>query len=77
MSKSRSQDTLVAARQPAVRVSIPANVANNYKKFIEVQRSIFDRLGHLACISGFDIRWDLTTQYQVDDKLNIREIAGR
>ena len=77
MSKSRSHDTLVAARQPAVRVSIPAKVVNDYDKFIEVQRSIFDRLGHLTCISGFDIRWDITTQYQVDDQLKIREIAGR
>ena len=76
MSRLQSRDTLVAKRQPAVRVSIPAKIANDYDKFIEVQRSIFDRLGHLACISGFDIRWDITTRYLVDDKLNIQEIAG-
>lgn len=57
-----------------VYVSIPAKVAYDFDKFVEVQRSIFDRLGHLNCTSGFDIRWDITTRFMVDEKLNIRDL---
>ncbi len=76
MAERQSHATIVAKRQPTVRVQLPAKIANDYEKFVEVQRSIFDRLGHLACLSGFDIRWDIVSQYQVDEKLNIQGIAG-
>lgn len=59
-----------------IRVAIPAKVAVDYDKFIEVQRSIFDRLGHLACTSGFDIRWDTVSRFAVDENLQVNEQLG-
>ncbi len=56
-----------------VNVSLPANVAYDFDKFVEVQRSILDRLGCMACCSGFDIRWDLATRFSVDEQLNVTE----
>ncbi len=62
-----------ARANSTVQVSLPANVAYDFDKFVEVQRSILDRLGCLACCSGFDIRWDLATRFSVDEQLKITE----
>lgn len=59
----------------AVRVSIPAKVAFDLKAFQKTQASILDRLGCLACCSGWDIRWDITRSFGVDENLNIRDIV--
>lgn len=58
-----------------VNVAVPAKVAYDYDQFVEVQRSILDRLGCLACCSGFDIRWDLATRFSVDERLNVKELG--
>ena len=57
----------------AVQVSIPAKVAFDIKAFQKIQTSILDRLGCQACCSGWDIRWDISRGFGVDDKLNIHE----
>jgi len=60
----------------AVRVTLPAKVAYDLKSFQKVQASILDRLGCTACCSGWDIRFDVSRSFAVDDKLNIRELVG-
>jgi len=59
-----------------IHVSIPAAVANDLKSFQKVQASILDRLGCMACCSGFDIRFDVIRSFSVDEKLNISERLG-
>jgi hypothetical protein len=54
-----------------VRVSVPADVYFNLDKLQKVQREIFGRLGHLACYSGWDVRFDLQRQFLVDEKLRV------
>jgi len=58
-----------------VKVSIPAKVAYGLKDFQEIQASILDRLGCPACCSGWDIRWDITRSFGIDDKLRIRDMV--
>lgn len=49
-----------------VRVTIPAKVAFDIDALFEVQRSVFERLGHPACYSGADIRFMLERDFLVD-----------
>lgn len=62
--------------ESAIRVSIPAKIAFDLKSFEKIQASILDRLGCHACCSGWDIRWNIIREFGVDEKLNVREIAG-
>jgi hypothetical protein len=55
-----------------VEVHLPAKVGFDLERFEEVQRRIFDRLGHSMCVSGFDIRWKFEQRLLVDDDLAIR-----
>ena len=59
-----------------MRVSILAKVAYDLKAFQKVQAGVLDRLGCTACCSGWDIRWDITRSFGVDEKLNIREMVS-
>lgn len=59
-----------------VRVTLPAKVAYDLKSFQKVQASILDRLGCPACCSGWDIIFDVTRNFSVDEELNIREVTG-
>jgi hypothetical protein len=54
-----------------VRVRVPATVAFDLGSMKKVTASILDRLGHSSCHSGWDIRFDLETNFRVDQKLNI------
>ena len=54
-----------------VRVSVPADIAYDLGKLQRVQKDILGRLGCLACCSGWDIRWDVTRSFQVDEKLKV------
>lgn len=58
-----------------VRVSLPASVYFNLDKFQKVQKDILGKLGHLACISGWDIRFDLERRFLVDEKLNVSPVG--
>jgi len=73
------EPTKAAARQAqnrVVRVSIPADVAGNLDRFQRVQKDILGKLGCLACCSGWDIRWDLFTDFQVDKNLGVKAGPG-
>ena len=58
-----------------VRVSLPAKVAYDLKSFQKIQSDILGRLGCEACCSGWDIRYDVSRQFAVDDKLHVRDIG--
>lgn len=49
-----------------VRVTVPAKVAFDIEALFDVQRSIFERLGHPACYSGADIRFMLERDFLVN-----------
>ena len=61
-----------AAETHVVEVHLPAKVGFDLERFQEVQRRVFDRLGHSMCVSGFDIRWRFEQRLLVDDDLAIR-----
>jgi hypothetical protein len=44
-----------AASRP-VTVYIPAEVAFNFDRLVEVQKELFEQLGHGGCYSGADFR---------------------
>ena len=58
-----------------VRASVAPSVYFNLDAIQKAQKDILGRLGHLACYSGWDIRFDLQRQFVVDAKLNVREIG--
>ena len=59
-----------------VRVSVPASVYYNLDKLQRVQKEIFGKLGHAACYSGWDVRFDLERLFQVDEKLNVQVVTA-
>lgn len=59
-----------------VRVVIPAKLAYDLKGFQKIQASILDRLGCTACCSGWDIRWDISRSFRVDENLKIQEMVS-
>jgi hypothetical protein len=65
------RDTLKYSVERPVKVTLPASAAFDLDVFVKVQRSIFDRLGHAMCVSGFDIRWRFEDDFLVNDKLDI------
>jgi hypothetical protein len=64
-AKSKNLDIHRVAATRTVNVTIPAKVAFDIDALFEVQRSIFDRLGHPACYSGADIRFILERNFIV------------
>lgn len=60
----------------AITVLLPASVLNDFDAFTKVQRSVLGRLGCDGCTSGYDILWKKFQQYVINDKLEVREIAG-
>jgi hypothetical protein len=71
MAKEKSVDYRQLTATGAVNVTIPAKVAFDIDALFEVQRSVFERLGHPACYSGADIRFILERDFIVglDGKL--------
>ena len=61
----------LAAAGP-VHVTIPAEVAFDIEALFEIQRSVFDRLGHRGCYSGADIRFQLEREFFVGVDRSIR-----
>lgn len=61
-----------ALRSNVVQVSVPAKIAFDLGRIQEVQKDILGRLGHPACYSGFDIRFDLERQFHVDEAGKVR-----
>jgi hypothetical protein len=56
-----------------VRVAIPAKVAFDLGNMQKVTQSILGRLGCPSCHSGWDIRFRMSLDFLVNDKLEIRE----
>jgi hypothetical protein len=59
-----------------VEVVIPAKVAFDIEALFEVQRSIFDRMGHPGCYSGADIRFVLERRFIVNSAGNVRGLTA-
>ncbi len=59
-----------------IRVTVPASATFDLGQMQKVTASVLERLGHPACHSGFDIRFDMITRFQFDSKLNIQELVG-
>lgn len=78
MGHHKHSDRALSERSPAamrhVHVKVPAKVAYDLDEFMEIQRSILDRLGCQACCSGFDIRWDIQRDFRVDAGGEIMEL---
>lgn len=70
----------VAARQQGVsnvvQVTLPAEVYFNLDRFQEAQRLVLGRLGHMACVSGWDIRFDMVRQFALNEKLQFTSVGG-
>jgi hypothetical protein len=65
----------VAGSSNVVHVSLPVEVAYDFDKLVTVQKEIFGRLGHSACTSGWDIRWEIERRFIVDENLGV-QVAG-
>lgn len=60
------------ASSQAVTVTVPAKVAFDLESLFEVQRSVFERLGHPACYSGADIRFMVERDFVVEQGGRLR-----
>lgn len=69
------ESSLATLQGSVVQVSVPLSVAFDLDKIQRVERTIFERLGHPNCYSGWDVRWDIFRQYAVDEKLNVRPLG--
>lgn len=54
------------ARSGAIRVVLPAEVAFNMDRFQASLKNLAERLGHPACISGQDFRFDMERYFAVN-----------
>lgn len=59
-----------------IRVTVPASVAYNLGKMQKATELVLKRLGCDGCHSGFDIRFDVATRFQVDEKLQLHEVVA-
>ncbi|GGU15840.1 hypothetical protein [Lentzea flava] len=57
-----------------VEVVIPVSVAFDIEALFDVQRKVFERLGHPSCNSGADIRFTLERRFIVDAKGTLRNL---
>lgn len=71
MADLKASQRAVAARQ--VHVRLPQKIAFDFDRFVEVQRSILDRLGCPACCSDIDIRWDIERDFVVGPDGGLRD----
>ena len=65
-----------AASHGPVEVTIPAEVAFDIDALFEVQRSIFERMGHPGCYSGADIRFQLERRFVVNPSGRVQGFAA-
>lgn len=55
-----------------VSVHVPPEVFNDLEKFQRVQGSVFGRLGHPGCTSGFQIDWKVIREFVVNPELEVQ-----
>jgi hypothetical protein len=58
-----------------VRVSVSADLHNSLEGMQRVTQSILGKLGCPGCHSGFDIRFDVASQFVADEKGNVRALG--
>jgi hypothetical protein len=67
-------DRTALSQAKVVRVTVPAKVAVDLDLagIHELERDLFDKLGHPGCYSGFDIRWITEEQFFVNEARSIQ-----
>jgi hypothetical protein len=67
-------DRTALSQAKVVRVTVPAKVAVDLDLagIQELERDLFDKLGHPGCYSGFDIRWITEEQFFVNEARSIQ-----
>jgi len=60
-----------------VRVSVSADLHNNFDAMQRVTKSVLGKLGCEGCHSGFDIRYDVARQFAADEKGNVRALGAQ
>jgi hypothetical protein len=58
-----------------VHVSVSADLHNNIDAMQRVTRSVLGKLGCEGCHSGFDIRFDVASQFVADEKGTVRALG--
>jgi len=58
-----------------VRVSVSADLHNNFDGMTRVTKSVLGKLGCEGCHSGFDIRFDVASQFVADEKGTVRALG--
>lgn len=76
IKEQTSFDPRRAALSGPVRLVIPAEVAFDIERLFEVQRSLFDRLGHGGCYSGANVLLELERVFVADRDGMIRGFGG-
>ena len=74
MSQAEFASPGAASQGNVVRVTVPIKVYYDLEALATVQREVFRQLGHDMCCSGWDVRYDVARQFQVDDQLNVRAL---
>lgn len=56
---------------PVVRVAVEARVAGDIKAIKKVTAAVMGELNHPGCHSGYDLRFDIVSNYAVNEKLEV------
>jgi hypothetical protein len=51
-----------------VTVTVSHDVGNDLNKIMKIQKDLLGRLGHAGCYSGFDILFQLESDFTVNSK---------
>jgi hypothetical protein len=57
-----------------VHVTVPVDVLWSFDKMIGLKKQILDRLGCVACTSGFDLRFRSVREFVVSPELEIKAV---
>jgi hypothetical protein len=67
----RAMDSRRQGISNVISVAVPAAAYYNLDRLQEIQRTVLGKLGHVACVSGWDIRFDMLRQFVVNEKLEV------
>jgi hypothetical protein len=59
-----------------VRVTIPVEVAFDIERLFELQRTLFDRLGHGGCYSAANVMFELERRFVADREGKLHGLGG-
>lgn len=57
-----------ASRGRVVNVTVSADLHNNFDAMTKITKSVLGKLGCEGCHSGFDIRFDIASQFVADER---------